>query len=529
MTVRRIWWAALALVLAAASANAGAGTAPIANLGPVAAAPTDSGLPEGWDRKGVFIEILVRAYQDSNGDGIGDLNGVTRRLDYLQSLGVRGIWLMPIFASQDHDHGYAPTDLRAIEPDYGTLADFDRLLAEAHKRGIGVIIDYVINHSGTEHPVFASAASSPSSPYRNWYVFSDHDVEGWDVYGNPWRSNGGDWYYGPFDVTMPEWNLRNPAVVDYHLDNLRFWLNRGVDGFRFDAVGRLYENGPSAWEDQPENHVLMKRAQTLLASYGKRYMVCEAASKPVAFAAADSCGSSFAFGLQNHIIKSVHMGRLVPDVLHTLRRMPIERMGTLLSSHDSYAGTRLYKQFDGDEASYKLATATLLTLPGRPFIYYGEEIGLALAEPVQYADPSIRGPMSWDDTPNAGFTTNRAPFRPLVTNWRTHNVALQERQPASLLHWYRALIALRNAHPALQTGTFEPLVKGDEPVFSFVREADGERLLVWINYSLAEAAVPVPAGLKAAKWEPVFPAPKKGTGALPATMAAQSVMVFKAR
>ncbi|HEV7915122.1 MAG TPA: alpha-amylase family glycosyl hydrolase, partial [Albitalea sp.] len=499
MTVRRIWWTTLALVLAAASAGAGADTDPIANLGPVAAVPTDSGLPEAWERKGVFVEILVRAYQDSNGDGIGDLNGVTQRLDYLQSLGVRGIWLMPIFAHQDHDHGYAPTDLRGIEPAYGTLADFDRLLAEAHKRGIGVILDYVINQSGTEHPVFQSAATGPSSPYRDWYVFSDSPVKGWHVYeGNPWRKRGPGWYYSPFDETMPDWNLRNPVVVDFHLDNLRFWLNRGVDGFRVDAVGNLVENGPHAWENQPENYELMKRAQTLLASYGKRYMVCEAASNPVGFADADACGSSFAFGLQQHIIKSAQIGRLTPHLLVALRGMPVDRMGTLLSSHDSYAGTRLYTQFDGDEARYKLAAATLLTLPGRPFLYYGEEIGLALAAPVAYLDQSIRGPMSWDNKRNAGFTTNHAPFRPLVTNWRTHNVALEERQPASLLHWYRALIALRNAHPALQTGSFEPIAHGDEPIFSFVREVDGERLLVLINYSPAEVAVPVPAAVKAA-------------------------------
>jgi glycosidase len=519
-------------MLAAASATARADTAPIANLGPVAAAPTDSGLPAGWDRKGVFIEILVRAYQDSNGDGIGDLNGVTRRLNYLQSLGIRGIWLMPIFASHDHDHGYAPTDLRDIEPDYGTMADFDRLLAEAHKRGIGVILDYVINQTGTEHPVFKSAATGPSSPYRDWYIFSAHEVAGWDVNGsNPWRRSGTDWFYGVFDVFMPDWNLRNPAVVDFHLDTLRFWLNRGVDGFRFDTVGTLYENGPSAWENQPENHLLMKRVQALLASYGKRYMVCEAPTDPVAFAAADSCGSAFAFGLQKHIIKSAQMGRLMPGLLDALRTMPVENMGTLLSNHDFFAGTRLQRQFEGDEASYKLAAATLLTLPGRPFIYYGEEIGLGLAQRVQHSDQSIRGPMSWDDTPNAGFTTDPAddaPFRPLVTNWRTHNVALEERQPASLLHWYRALIALRNALPALQTGSFKPLAKRDEPLFGFVRQADGEKLLVLINYSVAEAAVSVPAALTAAKWELVFPASKKDAGALPATLAAQSVMVFKA-
>jgi len=507
----RVRWfacaAALWMVMGCSGAEVCAAASPgLGEVGAVAATPHDNGLPEGWDRKGVFVEILVRAYQDSNGDGIGDLNGVTQRLDYLQSLGIRGIWLMPITASQDHDHGYAPVNYRDIEPAYGTLADFDRLVAEAHKRGIGVILDYVINHSGSAHPLFESAAADRKSPYRDWYVFSDTEMKGWTTYGgDPWRANGDDWYYGAFDVIMPDWNLRNPAVVEFHLDNMRFWLNRGVDGFRFDAVGVLYENGPIAWDNQPENHVLMKRAQDLLASYGKRYMVCEAASDPAAFAAEDSCGSAFAFGLQKYIIKSIQMGRVMPDLRYMLRTMPVARMGTILSSHDYYAGARPFRQFGGDEARYKLAAATLLTMPGQPFLYYGEEIGLSHAQPVDYQDQSIRGPMSWSADANAGFST-ATPFRPLVDNWRTHNVAAEEANADSLLHWYRKLIALRNAHPALQTGDFALLSQDDDAVFAFTRETEGEKLLVLINYSAREAGVAVPAGFDAQAWVPVFPA-----------------------
>ncbi|WP_374601398.1 alpha-amylase family glycosyl hydrolase [Niveibacterium sp.] len=499
--------AALWLCIGGATAAFGAAASPqLGEVGAVAAMPRDSGLPDGWDRKGVFVEILVRAYQDSNGDGIGDLNGVTQRLDYLQSLGIRGIWLMPITASQDHDHGYAPVNYRDIEPAYGTLADFDRLVAEAHKRGIGVILDYVINHSGSAHPLFEAAAADRQSPYRDWYVFSDTEMKGWTTYGgDPWRANGDDWYYGAFDVIMPDWNLRNPAVVDFHLDNLRFWLNRGVDGFRFDAVGVLYENGPIAWDNQPENHVLMKRAQDLLASYGKRYMVCEAASDPEAFSGEDSCGSAFSFGLQKYIIKSIQMGRVMPDLRYMLRTMPVARMGTILSSHDYYAGARPFKQFGGDEPRYKLAAATLLTLPGHPFLYYGEEIGLSHAQPVDYQDQSIRGPMSWSAEANAGFSTT-TPFRPLVDNWRTHNVAAEEANTDSLLNWYRQLIALRNAHPALQTGDFTLWSQDDDAIFAFTREAGGEKLLVLINYSAREASIAAPADFDAAAWVPVFPA-----------------------
>lgn len=524
------WFAPLcALVLASTLAPAMAN--PLAALhAPVAPLVRDSGLPAHWDRKGVFVEILVRSYQDSDGDGIGDLNGVTRRLDHLQALGVTGIWLMPVFRSQDHDHGYAPVDYREIEPEYGTLADFDRLVAEAHRRGIGIILDYVINHSGSAHPLFESAVSDPQSPYRDWYVFTETEPKGWTTYGgDPWRKLDKRWYYAAFDLIMPDFNLRNPAVVDFHLDNVRFWLNRGVDGLRFDAVGLLYENSAIAWDNQPENHVLMKRIQDLLAQYGKRYMVCEAASDPAAFAAPDSCGSTFAFGLQKYIIKSVHLGRVMPDLLYTLRSLPVADMATVLSSHDWYAGARPYTQFRGELRDYKLAAATFLTLPGRPFLYYGEEIGLGPSEGVDYVDQSIRGPMSWSAAPHAGFTTAAAPYRPSVANWRTHNVAQAEADPDSLLHWYRALIALRKAEPALQSGDFVPLGEGDEPVLAFTRSLGDEKVLVLINYARRPVAWSWPQGVDPARWAVRFPQQASVAGGATLTLPAQGVMVFKAQ
>ena len=317
-----------------------AATPAITDIGPVEITARDHGLPKDWQRKGVFVEILVRAYQDSDGDGIGDLNGVTSHLDYLKELGVRGIWLMPIFRSDDHDHGYAVVNYREIEPDYGTLADFDRLLAEAHKRGIGVIVDYVINHSSAAHPAFEDAYDHRDSRFADWYVFTDTEQKGWNTFsGDPWREAKSRWYYAVFDAGMPDFNLRNPEVVEFHLNNLKFWLNRGVDGFRFDAVGVLFENRAVAWENQPENHLLMKRVQDLLAQYPNRYMVCEAPSDPAAFAAASSCGSAFAFGLQKHLIASIKLGRVRPDLLYTMRTLPVDRMGTLLANHDHFAGS----------------------------------------------------------------------------------------------------------------------------------------------------------------------------------------------
>lgn len=497
------------LPLSGYAADAAPAAAPAANMGKVELIKNDTGLPADWHRRGVFMEILVRAYQDSDGNGIGDLNGVTQRLDYLQSLGITGLWLMPIFKSDDHDHGYAVVDYRDIEADYGTLADFDRLIAEAHKRGIGIIVDYVMNHVSAGAPFFESAYNSRKSAYNDWFIFSDPHPANWTTYsGDPWREAGDRWYYAVFDSGMPDFNLRNPAVIDFHMNNLKFWLNRGVDGFRFDAVGVLFENSSIAWENQPENHVLMKKVQDLLAEYGNRYMVCEAPSDPAAFSADNSCGSAFAFGIQKHIVKSIKMGRVMPDLLYNLHTLPVERMGTILANHDYFAGGRLIKTFGGDEKSYRLAAATLLTLQGRPFLYYGEEIGLSQSEPVSQDDQSIRGPMSWSgELPNAGFSTAKDNiFRPVVENWKTHNVAIEEKDPKSLLNWYKSLIALRKSEPALALGTYTPICKDDDQIFGFVREYQGSKVMVLINYSFRDGTLEVPADFKPEQWKPIFPA-----------------------
>jgi len=516
-----------ALALLAPAWAAAADPAP-SDIGPVAVVKRDSGLPQGWQRKGVFIEILVRAFQDSNGDGIGDLNGVTARLDYLKELGISGIWLMPIFRSDDHDHGYAVVNYREIEPDYGTIEDLDRLVAEAHKRGIGVILDYVINHSSSAHPVFEDAYDHRKSRFADWYIFKEDKPKGWNTFsGDPWREAKQRYYYAVFDPGMPDFNLRNPEVIDFHLNNLRFWLNRGVDGFRFDAVGVLVENSAAAWENQPENHVVMKRVADELAEYGNRWMVCEAPSDPAAFAAPDSCGSSFAFGLQKHILASVKIGRVRPDLLYTLKTLPVARMGTLLANHDFFAGARLFRQFNGDEKSYRVAAATLLTLPGIPFIYYGEEIGLAHAEPVSGDDPAIRGPMSWSAERNAGFSTADKPFRPNVVNWKTHNVAAERAQPDSLLNWYRQLIALRNTEPALSIGSFAPISDRDAPILAFTRDAEGSRVLVLINFAYRETTFAVPAALQALPWKVLLPAQAPVPQGAQWKLAPQQVLILK--
>lgn len=495
--------------------------ATIPDLGPVSIERHDSGLPADWASKAVFMEILVRSYQDSNGDGIGDLPGLTRRLDYLQSLGIGALWLLPIYPSADHDHGYAVANYRDVAPEFGTLADLDRLVQEAHRRGIAVILDYVINHSADSHPLFEAARNNPASPWRDWYVWSAEKPQGWTTYGgDPWHAGAGGYYYAAFSPMMPDFNFRNPAVLDFHLNNLKFWLNRGIDGFRFDAVGALVENGPLAWENQPENHRIMASIRALLDQYGKRYMVAEVPGAPAEFTAADSAGSAFAFGLQHEIIKSSQLGRVQAGLLDYFKNNPVARMATFLSNHDSFAGARLAQQFDGDEAAYRLAAATLLTLPGIPFLYYGEEIGQGPSEAVPYEDQRLRGPMSWDGK-GASFSS-AVPFRPLAVNAQSHNVADEEREADSLLNSYRALIHLRKAEPALSIGKLQLLSSDDDPALVFERRLDGQRLWVAINYAGTETRLSLPAG----RWEQLYPA----AGAMSAadvTLAPQRVTIFK--
>ncbi|MGY0197029.1 alpha-amylase family glycosyl hydrolase [Leptothrix sp. BB-4] len=454
---------------------------PVIDTTPVPMADPGSRLDAHW-RDGPFMQVFVRSYQDSDGDGIGDLRGLTRRLDHLQSLGVRGLWLMPIQPSQDGDHGYAVKDYRAIEPDYGTLADFDELLRQAHARGIGVIIDYVINHSAADHPLFRAAEASPASPWRDWYVWSDRKPAGWQIYGNdPWYETDHGHYFAGFWSEMPDFNLKNPAVVAWHHDNLRWWLNRGVDGFRFDAVGNLVENGPLAWESQPESVALMADVAALVHRYERRYLVCEAPGDPVAYARA--CGAAFAFGHNNRLV-SAAMGSPTPleHVAGYFERMPAG-MATFASNHDSFAGQRLMDRVRGDEAAYRLVAATYLLQPGTPFIYYGEEIGMAGGAGLK-GDPKLRATMSWDASAHGGFSTV-TPYRAAPTNAATHHVTAQQDDASSLLSHYRALIALRNSRPSLRQGAYEA-ARTDGWLMTFQRTApvaDGvERTLVVYNF-----------------------------------------------
>ena len=487
-------------------------------------------LPAGWEH-GAFMEVFVRSYQDSDGDGVGDLRGLTQRLDYLQALGIKGLWLMPVNASGDHDHGYAVTDYRAIEPAYGTLADFDELVRQAHARGIGIVIDYVINHSSRLNPLFVQSASGKTNPWRDWYVWEDAKPDGWSIFDkDPWTMTPNGAYFAQFGEAMPDFNLRNPAVVAYHLDSLRFWLNHGVDGFRIDAVGHLFENGKDGWSMQPENYPFLARVRRTLDIDHPHVMVCESPADSLGFAAPGACGSAFAFGHSDALVKAGSGDvKAIHDVADYFTKAP-DTMATMVSNHDSFAGKRLWDAMGGNPARVRVAAAAYLLQPGTPYVYYGEELGMSAAA-TESADGQLRGPVSW--TPAGGFSTGM-PYRPASTNLATNNAQAEQADPTSILAFYTAMLRLRNTHPSIARGAYvAPRVDG--ATMSFQRVDGTEHTVVVINYGeVAGAAIlaglPANAHLQRLYASPstapadLRPAGADGTLAVPATPL--SVQVF---
>ena len=452
----------------------------VSDMGSVPQSATASALAPDWWR-GAFMQIYVRAYQDSDADGKGDLKGLIQRLDYLQGLGVKGLWLLPITESSDRDHGYAVKNYRAIEADYGSQADFDLLLSEAHKRGMGVIVDFVINHSSNQHPLFLNSSSSTKNAQRNYFIWQNTKPTGWQIYGNdPWYASNwaNGFYFAGFTSSMPDFNLRSSDVEIFHHDNLRFWLNRGVDGFRFDAVGNLVENGPSAWESQAENHGVMSKVRQTIMQYSQRFMVCEAPANSNAYAQSDSCGSAFAFDLSGAVVGAAKGDAASIQKLADYYKTRSANLAPFVSNHDSFAGDRLWNQVQGNLAQYKLAAASYLFLPGTPFIYYGEEIGMASSSALS-GDAALRTPMSW--TADAkGFST-ATPFRGLSANVNSQNVIHQLNDSNSLYQHYKQLLALRNTQLALRSGTYEAAWVLQKTM-GFQRVLGSEKIMVLFNY-----------------------------------------------
>ncbi len=461
-----------------------------------------------WADGAVFYEIFVRSFRDTDGDGIGDLPGVTSKLDYLKDLGVEGIWLMPIFESPSY-HGYDTTDYEAIEHDYGTLQDLEALLTAAHRRGIRVVVDFVMNHTSDQHPWFRESASSPRSPKRDWYVWRADDP-GWTQPwggGPTWHRRGDAYYFGLFWGGMPDLNFRNPAVRDEIERLARSWLDRGVDGFRLDATRHLIETGPGeAGEcDTPETHRFLKEfSASVRASHPEALLVGENWTDTARIAAyygstarvagGDELPMSFDFPLAGAIVSGVKDGdgaRIAAQVAETRRVYPAGVMdATFLTNHDMM---RVATQLGSDPRKARAAAAILLTLPGTPFLYYGEEIGLENAAGRE--DEAKRTPMPWDGTAGGGFTAG-TPWEPFAPGKETANVAREDADAASLLSRYRAWARLRRDSAELRGGGFTvPAGAVPSQVLAFVRDADGGRVLVAHNLGASAAdAGPLDAG-----------------------------------
>jgi alpha-amylase len=471
--------ASLRLVLLAASAAA-----------PLTTAAQDPAPRPGFDWRtgGVCYEIFVRSFHDSDGDGVGDLAGLIEKLDYINDgdpttsddLGATCIWLMPVSPSPSY-HGYDVTNYYQVNREYGTNEDFRRLTAEAGRRGIAILVDLVLNHMSSEHPIFRSALLDPASPYREWFRWSpiQRSTDEWS--GAVWHRvpDREEYYYGLFWHGMPDLNLAEPAVRAEVERIARFWLEEmGVAGFRLDAVGHFFEDGdrirhgPGTHAWLRDYHAALRTIRPDVFTVGE---VWDSIGGILPYYP-DQLDSYFAFEVSDALIEGVRTGsgeRLMAAVSRMQREVPGNRWAIFQRNHDQ---TRTMTELGGDAARARLAATLLLTLPGLPFVYYGEELGMTADKP----DPRLRTPMHWALRPAAGFSTAMA-WEPLQPDSFTANVEVLERDPSSLLHHYRRLVHLRNGHPALGPGDFVPLETGDPGVLAYLRRAEGRVVLVFAN------------------------------------------------
>ena len=440
-----------------------------------------------WWNEAVFYEIFVRSFYDSDGDGIGDFQGLIQKLDYLNDgnpathhdLGVNGIWLMPIHQSPSY-HGYDVTDYREIESDYGTNEDFKEFIAAAHERGIKVIIDYVMNHSSSEHPWFRDS-KTPSNEKRDWYVWEDTNPGGSGPWGqNVWHQSNGDYYYGLFWGGMPDLNYETPAVKEEMFDISTFWLEEmNVDGFRLDAVKYIYETDEGL-EDVPETFQFWKDFRAHYKSINPNsFSVGEAwtsTNKAREYVGNDGLDYVFEFDLAGNIIAAVNNGNadgLISKSQEVMGSYPYLQFGTFLTNHDM---DRVMNVLNSDQAKAKQAAELLLTLPGIPYLYYGEEIGMLGQKP----DEDIRLPMQWSSSSNAGFTTG-SPWRAPKTDYPNKNVVDQQKEPRSLWRTYQDVISTRNTQRALKTGNYSAISSSDNSIFSFIRQENEAQIIVVAN------------------------------------------------
>ena len=508
-----------------------------------------------WWKRGVIYQVYPRSFQDSGGDGVGDLNGIRQRLGHLQDLGIDALWISPIFVSPMADFGYDIADYRAIDPLFGKLDDLDALVADAHARGLKLILDFVPNHTSDQHPWFKESRSSRDNPKRDWYIWRDAKPDG--SAPNNWLSNfggsGWEWdeatgqfYYHAFLKEQPDLNWRNPEVRQAMFDVLRFWLDRGVDGFRVDVIWHLIkdaqfrDNPPNPGfhadmpgierylqlysADQPEVHDVVAEMRQVIDAYPDRVLIGEIylpLERLVTYYGKDLSGAHLPFNFQ--LLQAVWRADAIDKIIRDYERSlpPGAWPNWVLGNHDRH---RIASRVGPAQA--RVAAMLLLTLRGTPTVYYGDELGLEqvpippeeVQDPWEKNEPGLglgrdpcRTPMPWDATANAGFTTGK-PWLPLNDDWRTRNVAVEAADTGSMLSLHRRLIALRRERAALCLGDYHP-VSAENGVLVFERRVGDERLLVALNLTHEPQTAPLPGDTG---WRPVLattadaPAPRGG-------------------
>jgi maltose alpha-D-glucosyltransferase/alpha-amylase len=492
-----------------------------------------------WFKTAVFYEIHLRGFFDGDGDGSGDFRGLTDKLDYLQWLGVDCIWLLPMYKSPLKDGGYDIADFFAVHEDYGVIEDVRRFIDEAHQRGMRVIADLVMNHTSSAHPWFQEARSSPDSPKRDWYVWSDTkerykdariifidtETSNWT-----WDEQAGAYYWHRFFHHQPDLNYDNPEVQEAMLDVLRFWLDLGLDGFRLDAVPYLFERDGTNCENLDETHAYLKRVRREVEeNHPDRVLLAEANQWPADvvdyFGDGDECQMAFHFPVMPRMFMSARREDATPilEILDQTPPIPDNcQWGLFLRNHDELTlemvtddeRDYMYKEYakdprmrinlgirrrlapllDNGRAEIELMTAILFSLPGSPVLYYGDEIGMG--DNVYLGDrDGVRTPMQWTGDRNGGFST--ADFAQLyappsldpVYGFQALNVEAQLRTPSSLLRWTHRFIALRKEHPVFGLGSYAPLRPSNKRIFAHIRRYEREVLLCVHNLARSAQAV----------------------------------------
>jgi alpha-glucosidase len=488
-----------------------------------------------WWKHAVIYEVYPRSFQDSNGDGIGDLKGITDRLDYLQNLGVNAIWLTPIYPSPQHDFGYDISNYENIDPMYGTMQQFDTLLDEAKKRNIRVIMDLVLNHTSDEHPWFKESCSSRNNPKRDWYIWRDGKGPG--IPPNNWQSDFGhsawtydaktkQWYYHKFEAQQPDLNWRNPEVRNAMYDVERFWLDHGVAGFRLDAITTLFEDpqlrdekelggtnqygDPNISEDMtnnlPEVHDVLRELRKIVDSYpGNRVLIGETYLPNISELAktygAHNDELQLPMDTQVGFIDKLDVREFRTKIAAAENDLHGNQPLFVFDNHDNTRSWNRYGDGVHNAAIARIIATVLLTARSTALMYYGQEIGMVTTPPKTKAEvrdpaglvgwPKYKGrdgertPMQWDAGKDAGFSTAARTWLPVASDYKTVNVVVESKEPPSLYVWYKTLIAMRRDNAALRDGGNIMLNPSDPNVLSYLRQAPGKSpsVLVAMNFT----------------------------------------------